>query len=374
MMDNNFFTLMTTDGVARRGRLQTERFIAETPIFMPVGTQATVKGMFPRDIDEIGFPIILSNTYHLYLRPGHELIRKMGGLHKFMDWNKGILTDSGGFQVFSLKDLRSISEDGVTFRSHIDGSEHFFSPENVIEFQESFGSDIMMPIDECVPPDATHAYTAESLKRTHSWAFRCLKAKSTPQHLFGIVQGAMYGDLRKISAETLREGAFSGFSIGGLSVGESKELMYSVLEETTVHIPQDKPRYLMGVGTPDDILNAVERGVDMFDCVFPTRTARTGTFLTANGKIVIKNAVHKYSQEPIEAECNCYTCKNFTRAYLRHLFMADEMLGPQLATYHNLFFMSHLMKDIRRAIDEKRFHKFKEDFLAKYKYGQKAES
>lgn len=371
-MENNFFTLKSTDGTARRGTLQTKRFTAETPVFMPVGTQATVKGMLPRDIADIGFPIILSNTYHLYLRPGHELIREMGGLHKFMDWRRGILTDSGGFQVFSLKELRSISQDGVTFRSHIDGSEHFFSPENVIKFQESFGSDIMMPIDECVPPDATHSYSSESLKRTHSWAFRCLKAKSTDQHLFGIVQGALYGDLRKISAETLREGAFSGFSIGGLSVGESKEQMYSVLEETTAHIPQDKPRYLMGVGTPDDILNAVERGVDMFDCVFPTRTARTGTFLTASGKIVIKNAMHKYSHEPIEQGCNCYTCQNFTRSYLRHLFMADEMLGPQLATFHNLTFMYNLMEDIKKAIDENRFAKFKENFLENYSYGKKS--
>ncbi len=365
-MENNFFSVIDRDGDARLGILKTPRFCADTPVFMPVGTQATVKGMLPRDVADIGFPIILSNTYHLYLRPGHELIRKMGGLHRFMDWRRGILTDSGGFQVFSLKDLRSISDEGVTFKSHIDGSSHFFSPENVIMFQESFGSDIMMPIDECVPPDASFSYVESSLKRTHSWAFRCLKAKTTDQRLFGIVQGGMYGDLRKISAETLREGNFSGFSIGGLSVGESKELMYDVLGLTTPHIPFDKPRYLMGVGAPDDILEAVERGVDMFDCVLPTRTARTGTFLTADGKIVIKNAVHKYSAEPVEAGCDCYTCANFTRSYLRHLFMVDEMLGPQLATIHNLAFMYRLMKNIRTSIEQKKFRVFKAGFLERY--------
>ena len=372
MNDSLFFTLNSTDGQARRGTLKTPRFIAETPVFMPVGTNATVKGMLPKDVAEIGFPIILSNTYHLYLRPGHELIGQMGGLHKFVNWEKGILTDSGGFQVFSLKELRTISDDGVIFRSHIDGSEHFFSPENVITFQESFGSDIMMPIDECVPPNSTHSYVKESLKKTHSWAFRCLKAKKTPRHLFGIVQGGMFPDLREISAKTLQEGAFSGFSIGGLSVGESKKEMYDVLDATTIHMPNDKPRYLMGVGTPDDILEAVDRGIDMFDCVFPTRTARTGTFLTGNGKIVIKNAIHKYSQEPIEQNCTCYTCLNFTRSYLRHLFMADEMLGPQLATFHNLSFMYRLMENIKISIEEKRFHSFKTNFLEKYNDGKRA--
>lgn len=363
----DFFTLKDSDGGARLGVLQTDRFVAETPVFMPVGTQATVKGMLPRDVAAIGFPIILSNTYHLYLRPGHELIAKMGGLHKFMDWDRGILTDSGGFQVFSLKSLRKLSEDGVIFKSHIDGSEHFFSPENVIHFQECYGSDIMMPIDECVDPASSHDYVEKSLKLTHNWAFRCLKAKRPDSgHLFGIVQGGMYHDLRKLSAETLAQGDFSGFSIGGLSVGETKDVMYDVLQNVTCYIPSNKPRYMMGVGAPEDILESVDRGVDMFDCVLPTRTARTGTFMTASGKVVIKNAKYKYADEPLEAGCNCYTCTHFSKAYLRHLFMADEMLGPQLATIHNLTFMYNLMANIRAAIAEKRYQQFKNSFFEKY--------
>lgn len=365
-MPGNFFTVTSEDGGARTGILKTDRFEAETPVFMPVGTQATVKGLFPRDIEEIGFPIVLSNTYHLYLRPGHELIRKMGGLHKFMNWKKGILTDSGGFQVFSLRDRISITDEGVTFRSHIDGSLHMFSPENVIGFQEAFGSDIMMPIDECVPPSSDHEYVKHSLKRTHDWAFRCLKAKTSNNRLFGIIQGGMYPDLRKISAETLSQGDFSGFSIGGLSVGEAKPVMYSVLEQTTPYVPKNKPRYLMGVGAPEDILEAVERGVDMFDCVLPTRTARTGTFMTRFGKLVIKNSRHKFSDIPVEEGCGCYACSNFSRAYLRHLFMVDEMLGPELASIHNLYFLCSLMREIRLSILEKRFSEFKKDFLEKY--------
>ncbi|MCQ2735860.1 MAG: tRNA guanosine(34) transglycosylase Tgt [bacterium] len=365
-MEDKFFTLKKKDGEARLGRLKTARFEAETPIFMPVGTQATVKGLYPWDVAAIGFPIILSNTYHLYLRPGHKLIRQMGGLHKFMKWDRGILTDSGGFQAFSLRERIAITDEGIRFRSHLDGSEHMFSPESVIEFQESFGSDIMMPIDECIPPDATHSYVENSIKRTNKWAFRCLNAKTTDQHLFGIVQGGMYPDLRKVCAETLAEGAFSGFSVGGLSIGEEKPLMYSVLEETTPHIPQDKPRYLMGVGAPEDLVEGVARGIDMFDCVLPTRTARSGTFMVPDGKLVIKNARHKYSDIPIEEGCPCYACRNFSRAYLRHLFMADEMLGPELASIHNLTFLYRLMESIRDAIRNDRFDEFRKSFLERY--------
>ncbi len=365
-MNDKFFTLRGRDGGARLGLLKTDRFEAETPVFMPVGTQATVKGLFPRDIEEIGFQIILSNTYHLYLRPGHELIRRMGGLHKFMNWRRGILTDSGGFQVFSLRDRISMTDEGVTFRSHIDGSEHMFSPENVIAFQEAFGSDIMMPIDECAPHDSSHDYVEKSLRRTHDWAFRCLRAKTTDQKLFGIVQGGMHPDLRRLSAETLAEGGFDGFSIGGLSVGEEKPLMYSILEHTTQYIPEDKPRYLMGVGSPEDILEGVARGVDMFDCVLPTRTARTGTFFTPAGKLIIKNARHRLSDAPIEEGCPCYACRHFSRSYLRHLFVADEMLGPELASIHNLTFLHRLMKSIRDSIAEGTFERFKASFLERY--------
>ncbi len=365
-MTEQFFTLKKKEGSARLGVLKTDRFTAETPVFMPVGTQATVKGLLPKEIENIGFNIILSNTYHLYLRPGHELIKAMGGLHKFMNWKRGILTDSGGFQVFSMRDRISLSDEGVTFRSHIDGSKHMFSPENVIAFQEAFGSDIMMPIDECVPPESSHDYVEKSLKRTHDWAFRCLKAKTTSQHLFGIVQGGVYPDLRKVSAETLAQGSFSGFSVGGLSVGEEKPVMYSVLEQTTQYIPEDKPRYLMGVGSPEDLVEGVARGIDMFDCVLPTRMARTGAMLTPYGKLIIRNAKHKSSDLPVDETCDCYTCKNFSRAYLRHLFLVDEMLGPELASIHNLTFLYNLMKNIREAISENRFEQFRKDFLEKY--------
>jgi queuine tRNA-ribosyltransferase len=363
---SEFFNVLAKDGSARRGIISLPTCRAETPLFMPVGTQATVKGMTPADIEAIGFTIVLSNTYHLYLRPGTEVIEKIGGLHRFMGWRRGILTDSGGFQVFSLRDRRVISDQGVEFRSHIDGSKHFFTPESVMAIQEILGSDIIMPLDECVPSDATWEYVKESLKKTHLWAQRSLCAKKSPQHLFGIIQGGIFTDLRHESAKTLCQESFSGFSIGGLSVGESKEIMYHVLEETTCLIPDDKPRYLMGVGAPEDIVEGVARGVDMFDCVLPTRMGRTGTLLTAQGKLVIKNARHRTDDLPIAPGCQCYTCLNFSRSYLRHLFMADEMLGSQLATYHNLFFLYTLMDGIKASISEGKFSEFREEFLAQY--------
>jgi len=355
---------------ARLGRLHTPHGVIETPIFMPVGTQATVKAMTPEELKEIESQIILSNTYHLYLRPGHKLIEKAGGLHKFMGWDRPILTDSGGFQVFSLGDLRKITEEGVEFRSHIDGSKHFLSPEKAVEIQNSIGSDIMMVLDECPPPDADREYIRNSLKRTTRWAKRCKEAHENTkvQALFGIVQGGMFEDLRRQSASELLELDFPGYAIGGLSVGEPKPLMYEVLDYTVPLLPKHKPRYLMGVGTPDALLEAVIRGMDMFDCVLPTRIARNGTAMTSEGKVIIKNAKHKESFIPLDKECGCYTCKTYTRAYLRHLFKTNEILGLRLMTYHNLYFILHLMKGIRKAISGDRLLDFKKEFYEKYGY------
>ncbi len=355
---------------ARLGRLYTPHGIIETPIFMPVGTQATVKTMTPEELKEINSQIILSNTYHLYLRPGHKLIEKAGGLHKFMNWDKPILTDSGGFQVFSLGPLRKISEEGVEFRSHIDGSKHFISPEKAIEIQNSLGADIIMAFDECAPYPADHDYVKNSLERTTRWAERCKDThKNTEnQALFGIIQGGMYEDLRRQSAEEIIALNFPGYSIGGLSVGEPKELMYEVLDYTVPLMPNDKPRYLMGVGSPDDLLEGVIRGIDMFDCVLPTRIGRNGTAMTSQGRVVIKNAVHTESFEPLDPECSCYTCKNYTRAYLRHLFKTNEILGLRLLTYHNLYFLLRLMEETRQAIREDRLLDYKNEFFQKYGY------
>ncbi|MHC9544810.1 MAG: tRNA guanosine(34) transglycosylase Tgt [Vulcanimicrobiota bacterium] len=380
MADNqNFFTLIKKDDAsqARRGSINLGACQAPTPLFMPVGTQATVKGMTPEELERIGFTIILANTYHLYLRPGLEVIGKMGGLHKFMGWNRGILTDSGGFQVFSLRERSSISEEGVVFRSHIDGSKHTFTAENVVAMQFVFGSDIIMPLDECVPSDSSWDYVKESLGRTHRWAERSIRAfneererhEGASHHLFGIVQGGVYDNLRRESAEFIGSQPFSGCAIGGLSVGESKEAMHHVLEEIAPLLPEDKPRYLMGVGGPDDLFMCVERGVDIFDCVLPTRMGRTGTILTSQGKMVIKNARYKFDSLPPDEECHCYTCSNFTRSYLRHLFMAEEMLGPWLATYHNLYFLNSLVEAMRTAIEEKRFVKYREEFISRYNQG-----
>lgn len=357
---------------ARLGRLHTPHGIIETPIFMPVGTQATVKSMTPEELKDIEAQIILSNTYHLYLRPGHELVEKAGGLHKFMNWDRPILTDSGGFQVFSLGDLRKITEEGVEFRSHLDGSKHFLSPEKAIEIENALGADIIMAFDECAPYPADRKYVKNSLERTTRWAKRCKEAHKNPetQALFGIVQGGMYKDLREQSAAEITALDFPGYAIGGLSVGEPKPLMYEVLDYTTPLLPKDKARYLMGVGSPDDLLEGVLRGVDMFDCVLPTRIARNGTAMTSAGKVVIKNAKYFDDFSPLDEACDCYTCKNYTKAYLRHLYKANEILSARLMTYHNLHFLLNLMKEARQAIMEDRFLDFKNEFFIKYGYTQ----
>ena len=353
---------------ARLGRLHTPHGIINTPIFMPVGTAATVKAMTPEELKDIHAEIILSNTYHLYLRPGHELIEKAGGLHKFMHWDRPILTDSGGFQVFSLGDLRKITEEGVEFRSHIDGSKHFLSPEKATEIQNALGSDIMMAFDECAPYPADYDYVKNSLERTTRWAKRCKDAHKNPekQALFGIVQGGMYKELREQSVKELLELDFPGYSVGGLSVGEPKELMNEVLDYTVPLLPKDKPRYLMGVGSPDALIDGVIRGIDMFDCVLPTRIARNGTCMTSEGQVVIKNAKHTEDFSPLDPNCDCYTCKNYSRAYLRHLFKCKEILSSRLLTLHNLHFLISLMKDVRQAIMEDRLLDFQKEFMEKY--------
>ncbi|MFZ7119855.1 MAG: tRNA guanosine(34) transglycosylase Tgt [Eubacteriaceae bacterium] len=355
---------------ARLGKLHTPNGVIETPIFMPVGTQATVKSMTPDELKDIGSQIILSNTYHLYMRPGHELIKRAGGLHKFMNWDKPILTDSGGFQVFSLSDLRNIKEEGVTFKSHLDGSKHFISPEMAIEIQNALGSDIIMAFDECTPYPASYEYTLSSLERTIRWAKRCKEAhKNTEnQALFGIIQGGVYKDLREKSVKEMIEIDFPGYSIGGLSVGEPKDIMYEVLDYTAPILPQNKARYLMGVGSPDALLEGVVRGIDMFDCVLQTRIARNGTAMTSKGRIVVRNAVYQEDFTPLDHNCSCYVCKNYTRAYIRHLVKANEILGARLITYHNLYFTLNLMKNVRKAIKEDRLLDFKTEFFNNYGY------
>lgn len=353
---------------ARRGRLHTPHGDIETPVFMPVGTAATVKAMRPEEIKEMGAGIILSNTYHLYLRPGHEIVRAAGGLHKFMNWDGAILTDSGGFQVFSLGDLRKITEEGVTFRSHIDGSKHMFSPEKSMEVQNALGSDIIMAFDECAPYPADRTYVKNSLERTTRWLKRCKDAhKNTEQQsLFGIMQGGMYQDLRYQSAMEIVDLDLPGYAIGGLSVGEPKELMYEVLDYCVDYLPKDKARYLMGVGSPDCLFEGVERGIDMFDCVLPTRIARNGTAMTSRGRVVIKNAAHEKDFSPLDPECDCYTCQNYSKAYLRHLFKANEILSSMLLTNHNLYFLVKMMEKIRKSIEEDRFSEYKKEFYSKY--------
>lgn len=352
---------------ARLGRLHTPHGVIETPIFMPVGTQATVKTMTPEELKDIGSQIILSNTYHLYLRPGHGLVQQAGGLHKFMNWDKPILTDSGGFQVFSLGPLRKITEEGVTFKSHLDGSSHFISPERAVEIQMALGADIVMVFDECAPYPCTHDYAKNSLERTTRWAKRCKEFHNRDdQALFGIVQGGVFQDLREQSAKEIVDLDFPGYAIGGLSVGEPKHLMYEVLDYTTPLLPKDKPRYLMGVGSPDCLLEGVIRGIDMFDCVLPSRIARNGTAMTQAGKVVIKNAKYTSDFSPLDPNCECYTCTNYSRAYLRHLFKADEILGLRLMTIHNLHFLLKLMENIRQAIIDDRLLTYKKEFFRQY--------
>jgi len=348
---------------ARAGQLTTTHGTVNTPLFMPVGTQGTVKGVTPEELREVGAEMILCNTYHLYLRPGHKLIEQFGGLHSFMGWKGPILTDSGGFQVFSLGALRKIQEEGVTFQSHLDGSRHLLTPEKAIEIQEALGADIIMCFDECTPYPATRDEARQSMELTHRWALRCKERKARPgAALFGIVQGGMYRDLRKESADTITAMGFDGYAIGGLSVGEGKELMYEMVESVTPHLPADQPRYLMGVGKPEDLVEGVARGIDLFDCVLPTRNGRNGTLFTNDGKLVIKNACFAEDRRPIDEKCGCYTCRNYSRAYLRHLQMAGEMLAPRLNTVHNLHYYMELMAGMRKAILEKRFREFREAF------------
>lgn len=356
---------------ARLGVMHLPHGDVETPVFMPVGTLGTVKTLTPEELEsEIKASIILSNTYHLYLRPGHELIREAGGLHKFMNWNKNILTDSGGFQVFSLNSMRKISEEGVEFRSHLNGSKHFISPEKSMEIQNYLGSDIMMCFDECAPYPSTYDYVKKSMERTTRWAKRCLDYhKNTEnQALFGIVQGGMFKDLREQSVKELVELDFPGYAIGGLSVGEPKEIMVDILNHTTVLLPENKPRYLMGVGTPDYLIEAVLSGIDMCDCVLPTRIARNGTALTSHGKIVVRNAEYAKDFTALDPECECYTCKNYTRGYIRHLIKCNEVLGARLLSLHNLRFLVKLMEDVRQAIKDERVLEFKNEFYKKYGY------
>lgn len=355
---------------ARLGKIYTNRGIIETPIFMPVGTRATVKAMNVDELKEIGSQIILGNTYHLYLRPGQEIIRAAGGLHKFMNWDRPILTDSGGFQVFSLGAIRKITEEGVMFRSHIDGSKHFISPEKSMEIQNDLGSDIMMAFDECAPYPASYDYVKNSMERTIRWLKRCKEYhKNTEnQALFGIIQGGMYKDLRKISAIETCSMDLPGYAVGGLSVGEPKDVMIEYLNYTTEFMPEDKPRYLMGVGTPDYLFEAVEAGIDMADCVLPTRLGRNGTAITTYGKVVIKNAKYAKDFTPLDETCDCYTCKNHTKAYIRHLMNVNEILGARLLSTHNLRFLLKTMENIRQAIREDRFLEYKKEFYKNYGY------
>ena len=352
---------------ARLGTLHLTHGDVQTPIFMPVGTQATVKTMSPDELREIGTQIMLSNTYHLFLRPGHELIRDLGGLHQFMHWDKPVLTDSGGFQVFSLSEIRKVREEGVEFRSHLDGSKFFLTPEYDMEIQEALGADIAMAFDECSPYPCDYERAQAAMGRTHRWAKRCLRAHTREdQALFGIVQGAFYKDLRIESAKTLADMDFPGYGIGGLSVGEPKPIMYEMLDEMMPYMPEHKPRYLMGVGSPDCLVEGVYRGVDMFDCVLATRVARNGTCFTDEGRLVIRNAQYAHDFGPLEEGCDCYACQNFSRAYIRHLFKAGEITGGRLATIHNLRYLLRLMERIRKAIEEDRFEEFRRDFFSRY--------
>ena len=348
---------------ARTGIIETTRGKIETPVFMPVGTQGTVKALSPEELKDAGAQIILSNTYHLYLRPGHETVEKLGGLHKFMNWDRPVLTDSGGYQVYSLAKLRKITDEGVTFQSHIDGSTHFLGPCESMAIQKALGSDIVMAFDECAPYPADYEYVSKSVNLTSKWAKECLEQELRDgQNLFGIVQGGMYSDLREKSATELVAMDFPGYAFGGLSVGEDRETRERVISQTVKFIPENKPRYLMGVGKPEDILEAVILGMDMFDCVMPTRNARNGALFTDRGRIVIKNSAYKEDCLPVDENCGCYTCRNYSRAYLRHLFMANELLAYRLNTVHNIYYYIHFMDRIKNAIKENKLLEFKTEF------------
>ena len=356
---------------ARRGVIHTPHGDIQTPVFMPVGTQGTVKTMKPEELkDMIHSEIILGNTYHLFLRPGHELVKEAGGLHKFMNWDRPILTDSGGFQVFSLGKLRTIEEEGVEFRSYLDGSKQYVSPEKSIEIQEALGSDIMMCFDECCPYPSSYEYTKDSMERTTRWAKRCKEVQRYPekQGLFGIIQGGFFKDLRDISTQDMIDLDFPGYAIGGISVGEPKEEFLDILRYTTPKMPENKPRYLMGVGTPDYLIEAAIAGIDMCDCVLPTRIARHGTAMTWNGKLVIRNGQYSRDFTPLDEECDCYTCKNYTKAYIRHLINCKEILGIHLLSIHNLYFLTKLMEKVRIEIENDNLLNFSKEFYKKYGY------
>ena len=354
---------------ARRGIIHTPHGDIQTPIFMPVGTQATVKSLTPEELkNDVEAQIILSNTYHLYLRPGNKIVKEAGGLHNFMKWDRPILTDCGGFQVFSLSELRTISEEGVTFKSHLDGSKHIFTPESVMEIEEDLGADIIMSFDECCPYPSTYEYTKNSMERTTRWAIRCKEAHKNieKQGLFGIIQGGFYRDLREKSAKDLIKLDFPGYAIGGISVGEPKEEFLDILKFTAPLMPKNKPRYLMGVGTPDYLIEAAKAGIDMCDCVLPTRIARNGSAMTSKGKVVVRNATYERDFTALDDECDCYACKNYTRAYIRHLIKANEILGIRLLSIHNLRFLTKLMERVRIEIENNNLATFAEEFYKKY--------
>lgn len=362
------FELLATDATtgARRGRITTAHGTVETPVFMPCGTQATVKTLDPRDLHGEGVELILCNTYHLYLRPGYEVVKELGGLHRFMGWDRAILTDSGGYQVLSLAALRNITEEGVTFQSHLDGSRHFLSPEKIIEIQLALGADILMALDECPPHSADSDYHQASMERTARWAERCRAVHPGDEPaLFGIVQGGTHVDLRSRSVEETRRIGFSGYALGGLGIGEEPAQRNAVVERITALLPADAPRYLMGVGTPQDLLEGIARGVDMFDCVLPTRNARNGTLFTGTGRLNIKGAAYARDERPVDPACTCYTCRHFSRAYLRHLYVADEILGLRLNTVHNLHYYADLMRQARQAIEAGTFPAWKAECLAR---------
>ncbi len=378
------FEVLARDGAARRGRLTTSHGPVETPVFIPVGTAATVKTLEPRDLEALGARIILANTYHLFLRPGHERVQRLGGLHRFMSWPGALLTDSGGFQVFSLGEradgreqsgpgLVEIAEEGVTFRSHLDGSRHFLSPERAIEVQEALGADVIMAFDECPPSLADRAYHEVSLARTQRWLVRCRAAwRRSGTSLFGIAQGGLFPDLRARAIEEAAALDLPGYALGGYAVGEAPDRMWEGVARDAPLLPDGKPRYLMGVGTPEDLLAGVAAGVDMFDCVLPTRTARNGLLFTSRGKLVIRNACHADEEEPADPACSCYTCRTFSRAYLRHLFKAGEILGLRLNTLHNLHFYLSLMEEVRAAVEEGRFERLRRERLAAWRTGDGA--
>jgi len=367
-MPGEHFRLTTVCCSARAGELATPHGKVLTPVFLPVGSQATVRTLTPEDIKEIGFNMVLANTYHLYLRPGIDIIEKMGGLHRFMAWDGAILTDSGGYQVFSLSPLCKITDEGITFRSHIDGSEHFITPELGIQYQETLGADVIMALDECSAYGDSQEKVKKAMDRTHRWAERCLKThKSYDQALYAIVQGGMLPELRQRSAEHLKNLDFPGYAIGGLSVGEPKDITFTLVEQTASLLPERKPRYLMGVGAPEDIVEGVARGIDIFDSALPTRVARNGALFTRKGRINIRRAAYSKIDKPVDPDCDCYTCRTFSTAYLSHLFRSEELLALRLATVHNLRFISNLMQRIRNAILDGTFNAFRENFLASYK-------